>query len=412
METLIERCCGLDVHQATVVACLLIWEGGERPRKEVRTFGTMTADLKAMAAWLKEAGCTHIGMESTGVYWMPVYAVLEQGFKLVVGNAAHIKNVPGRKTDVKDSEWIADLLRHGLIRSSFVPGKEQRELRDLTRYRRKLMDSQASERNRLIKLLEGANIKLASVASNVFGVSGRLIVRALIAGTATPEMMAKLAKGKLRSKTAELALALDGRIDAHHRFLLEMQLERVEQVEASIGRLDERIDAQLEPVREIHTRLMQIPGIDWIGAAVIVAELGVDMTVFPTPQQAAAWAGVAPGNNRTAGKRRAETSRRGNIHLTTALVQAAMAAARKRGSYFKEKYWRLKAKRGPRRAAMAVAHKILIAAYHMLKAGTGFHDLGGAYLDKLVQSQVKNRLVHRLEQMGYAVTLDSKGGLA
>ena len=405
MEAIVERTCGLDVHQATVVACLLVGAADRKPRKEVRTFGTMTPDLVRLREWLRAEGCTHVGMESTGIYWMPVYMMLEGEFELVVGNATHIRQVPGRKTDVKDSEWIADLVRHGLIRRSFVPPKPLRELRDLLRYRRKLVESQTAERNRMLKLLETANIKLATVASNVFGVSGRRMLRALLEGTLTPEQMAELAKGSLRKKLTVLASALDGRVEDHHRFLLSMQLERMEEVEATIKKLDERIDEKLVPYQEQHKRLTQIPGVDRIGAAVIIAELGVDMSVFPTVRHAAAWAGVCPGNNESAGKRKGTPGRRGNTHLTTALVQAAVCASRTKGTYLKEKYWKLKARRGPMRAALAVAHKILIAAYHMLATGADHKDLGPTHLDRLSITTTKNSLVKRLERLGYQVTL-------
>ncbi|HEX4452810.1 MAG TPA: IS110 family transposase [Kofleriaceae bacterium] len=405
MEAIVERSCGLDVHQATVVACLLVGAADRKPRKEVRTFGTMTTDLIRLRDWLRGEGCTHVGMESTGIYWMPVFTILEGEFELIVGNAMHIKQVPGRKTDVKDSEWIADLVRHGLIRKSFVPPKPLRELRDLLRYRRKLTDSQTAERNRMLKLLETANIKLATVASNVFGASGRTMLRALLDGKLTPEQMADLAKGRLRKKLAELAPALDGRVEEHHRFLLGMQLERMEQVEATIKKLDERIDEKLMPYQKQHKLLAQIPGVDRVGAAVIIAELGVDMTVFPTVRHAAAWAGVCPGNNESAGKRKGQQGRKGNPHLTTALVQAAVAASRTKGTYLKEKYWRLKARRGPMRAALAVAHKILIAAYHMLANDTDHRDLGADHLDKISVVSTKNSLVKRLERLGYRVTL-------
>jgi transposase len=405
MEAIVERTCGLDVHQATVVACLLVGAADRKPRKEVRTFGTMTPDLVRLREWLRAEGCTHVGMESTGIYWMPVYTMLEGDFELVVGNATHIKQVPGRKTDVKDSEWIADLLRHGLIRRSFVPPKPLRELRDLLRYRRKLVESQTAERNRMLKLLETANIKLATVASDVFGVSGRRMLRALLEGTLTPGQMAELAKGSLRKKLTVLAAALDGRVEDHHRFLLSMQLERMEEVEATIKKLDERIDEKLVPYQEQHKRLTQIPGVDRIGAAVIIAELGVDMSVFATVRHAAAWAGVCPGNNESAGKRKGTPGRRGNTHLTTALVQAAICASRTKGTYLKEKYWKLKARRGPMRAALAVAHKILVAAYHMLATGADYQDLGPTHLDRLSITTTKNGLVKRLERLGYQVTL-------
>ena len=260
MQVMSERCCGLDVHQETVVACLLIGSAGSRPSKEVRTFRTMTRELEALRDWLKAAGTTHVGMESTGVYWRPVYAVLEGDFELIVGNARHVRNVPGRKTDVKDAEWIAELVRHGLIAKSFVPPPPLRELRELLRYRRKLVESQSAERNRLLKLLETANVKLASVASDVFGVSGRAMLKALVEGGASPEAMAALAKGRLRRKSDDLVLALEGRVEEHHRFLLAMQLHRLDAAEQDIEALDQRIDERLEPYRLQHALLMQMKG--------------------------------------------------------------------------------------------------------------------------------------------------------
>jgi len=406
MEPIVEQSCGLDVHQATVVACLIIGPAESRPQRVVRTYGTTTSELEALRGWLRDEGCTHVGMESTGVYWMPVFAVLEGDFELIVGNAAHIKNVPGRKTDVKDAEWIADLVRHGLIRKSFVPPKWQRGLRDLVRYRRKLVESETAERNRLMRLLETCNVKLSSVASDVFGVSGRAMLRALIEGIATPAEMASLARGALRKKTDELALALRGRVEEHHRFMLRIQLGRVERIEADIAVLDERIDQVLAPHQAEMQRLKQIPGVDRVVAATIVAELGLDMTVFPTAHHAAAWTGVCPGNNESAGKRLGHGKRRGNVHLATALVQAAFAAGRKTGSYLKERFWRLAARRGKKRAAVAVAHSILVAAYEMLRLRIDYRDLGADYLDQRVKTTVKRRLVRRLESLGYRVTLD------
>jgi transposase len=407
MEAIVERCCGLDVHQGSIVACLLVGGPDRKPRRETRRFGTMTADLLALREWLRAEGCTHVAMESTGVYWVPVYGILEGNFTLVVGNATHIRNVPGRKTDVKDSEWIADLLRHGLIRPSFVPPKLLRELREMLRYRRGLVESQATERNRLIKLLEGANIKLASVASDVFGVSGRAMLRALIAGDTTPERMADLARGTLRKKRDLLALALDGRLQEHHRFMLSMQLRRIEHLEDEVADLEQRIEAKVAPHREARDRLTTIPGVDVITATVIIAELGPDMSVFPTSRHAAAWAGVCPGNNESAGKQKGQRGRKGNVHLTTALVQAAMAAARKKGGYLRERFWRLKARRGAKRAAVAVAHKILVAVYHMLRDGLDYRDLGAAYLDRISAVSVKRALVKRLERLGYRVHLEA-----
>src|SRR3984893_12819616 len=410
METLVERGCGLDVHQATVVACLLIVLKNGKVHNQIRTFGTTTRELLALREWLLSQGCIHVAMESTGVYWKPVYAVLEgEGtFKIVVANAQHVKKVPGRKTDVKDAEWIAELLCHGLLRSSFVPPKPVRELRDLTRYRRKLVESQVAERNRLLKLLESANIKLASVAADVFGVSGRLMLRALIVGKTTPQEMAELAKGLLRKKMSELELALEGKLEEHHRFLLRLQLDRLDAADKDLAVLEQRIQEKLKPYGAQLTLLDEIPGVDWKVAAAIIAELGVDMSVFQNVLQAASWAGVSPGNHESAGKRKSSRIPKGNVYLKTALVQAPTAATKAKGTYLRDKFYRLKARRGYKRAVVAVAHKILVAIYHMLSHQVCYNELGDLYLDKLNKHTLTRNLVHRLERLGYAVTLEQK----
>ncbi len=408
MEAIVERCCGLDVHQATVVACLLVGRPDEKPRQEVRTFRTVTRELVRLREWLEAAGCTHVAMESTGVYWKPVYALLEGAFTLIVGNARHIKAVPGRKTDVKDSEWLADLCRHGLIAPSFVPPPPIRELRDLVRYRRKLVDARSAERNRLLKLLETANIKLASVVSDVFGVSGRRMLQALLDGTASPAAMAQLAKGRLRQKLADLALALEGRVEEHHRFLLRLQLQRVDEADAALALLEARIAERLQPYAAQVALLRQIPGVDATLAAVIIAELGIDMTVFRGAGHVAAWAGVCPGSHESAGRAKAARSRKGNVHLRSALVEAAHAAAQTKGTYLRDKFYRLQARRGRKRAALAIAHKILIAAYHMLATGQPYRELGDVYLDQRAERRVTVSLVRRLERLGYAVHLERK----
>jgi transposase len=408
MQTLIERGCGLDVHQATVVACLLIVLKNGKVQKQIRTFGTTTRELLALREWLLSEGCTHVAMESTGVYWKPVYAIVEGALEIVVANAQHVKKVPGRKTDVKDAEWIADLLCHGLLRSSFVPPKPLRELRDLTRYRRKLVESQAAERNRLLKLLETANIKLASVASDVFGVSGRLMLQALTQGKATPQEMAELAKGLLRKKIPELEPALEGKVEEHHRFLLKLQLGRLEAAEKDLAVLEQHIQEKLKPYAKQLSLLDEIPGVDWTLAAVIIAELGVDMSVFGSVSQLASWAGVCPGNNESAGKRKSSQIPKGNMYLKTALVEAANVAARAKGTYLRDKFFRLKARRGYKRAVVAVAHKILVAIYHMLSHEVSYNDLGDLYLDKLNKHHLTRNLVHRLERLGYTVTLEQK----
>jgi transposase len=374
----------------------------------MRTFDTTTRELVNLRTWLLAEGCTHAAMESTGVYWKPVYAVLEGAMEVVVANAQHVKKVPGRKTDVKDAEWLADLLCHGLLRSSFVPPKPIRELRDLVRYRRKLVQSQAAERNRLLKVLEDSNIKLASVASDVFGLSGRLMLRALIEGRATPQEMAVLAKGKLRKKIPELELALEGNLQEHHRFLLELQLQRLEAAEKDLATLEQRIQQKLEPYATQLQLLDEIPGVDWTVAAVIIAELGVDMTVFQTVSQLVSWAGVCPGNNESAGKRKSSRITKGNVYLKAALVEAANAAAKAKGTYLRDKFYRLKARRGYKRALVAVAHKILAAVYHMLSQNVSYNELGDLYLDKLNKHHLTRNLVHRLERLGFEVTLQLK----
>ena len=411
MEAVVERCAGLDVHQGTVVVCVLLGAAGRKPRKEVRTFATVTADLVALRDWLKALGVTHVGMESTGVYWKPVYAVLEGHFELIVGNAHHIKAVPGRKTDVKDAEWIADLVRHGLVRASFVPPPAIRELRDLVRLRRSLSEGLTTERNRTLKLLETANIKLASVASEVFGVSGMAMLRALVGNAATPEQMADLARGKLRRKLTPLARALEGRLTEHHRFVLDLHLRRMVAIEADLATLDARIEAQIEPFQRQRALLRQIPGVDDRVAATIIAEIGVDMSVFGNAMRLASWAGVCPGNYESAGKQRRGTTRRGNVHLKTALVTAAIGASRRKGSYYKDKYHRLKARRGYLRAAVAIAHKILVAAYHMLASGAPFRDLGEAFLDQQARRRTTTNLVRRLNTLGYDVMLQPRAAV-
>jgi transposase len=405
MQTLVERGCGLDVHQATVVACVLIVLPSSRVRKQMRTFGTTTRELLSLRQWLLSQGCTHLAMESTGVYWKPVYAILEGALEIVVANAQHVKKVPGRKTDVKDAEWLADLLCHGLLRSSFVPPKPIRELRDLTRYRRKLVESQSAERNRLLKLLETANIKLASVACDVFGVSGQLMLQALLAGHASPKQMAQLAKGRLRNRMADLEPALEGHLEPHHRFLLQLQLNRLEAAAKDLALLEQHIQERLKPYTAQLELLQEIPGVDWTLAAVIIAELGVDMSVFQSVSQLASWAGVCPGTHESAGKRKSSRIPKGNVYLKTALVEAANAASRAKGTYLRDKFYRLKARRGYKRAIIALAHKILVAIYHMLSQQVPYNDLGDLYLDQLNKHRLAQSLMHRLHRLGYAVTL-------
>jgi transposase len=408
MEVLLERCAGLDVHQASVVCCVLIGAPGRKARKLLRRFGTTMRELEALKAWLVEHGVTHVGMESTGVYWKPVYAVLEGHFELIVGNAHHIKNVPGRKTDVKDAEWIAQLVRHGLVRKSFVPPPAIRDLRELVRCRRTLIETRTAVRNRVLKLLEGANIKLSGVASDAFGVSGRAMLEALAAGATDAAGMAGLARGRMRRKAAELEAALEGRLREHQRFLLAMHLRQLEAIERDLEALDARIEAQLEPFRAQRELLMRIPGVDRVTAAVIIAEIGIDMAVFATARRLAAWAGVAPGNYESAGRPKGAAVRRGNVFLKAALFAAASAAVRTKGSYYRDKYHRLRARRGPVRALLAIAHKLLLAAFHLLATGEPFRDLGEGYLDQITRKRSTARLVQRLSSLGYEVMLVPK----
>jgi transposase len=402
-----ERCSGLDVHRSIIVVCVTLLLGGGRLKKLWNEFATTAAGLARLAAWLKELEVTHVAMEATGVYWMPVYAVLEAagGFDLTVVNPHHAKALRKRKTDIKDAEWLAYLVRHDLVNKSFVPAKPFRDLRDLTRYRRSLVEAQASERRRLIKLLEAADIKLAGVMSDVFGISGRAILRALIGGGRSPAEMAKLARGRLRKKRPQLIDAMSVELDAHRRKLLAMQLARVEAAEVDIAVLDEQIAAHLAPYKDYVALLTTVPGIDWVIAAIIIAEVGVDLSAFPTVNHFAAWIGVCPGNNQSAGRSKTIGARKGNPYLTTALCNGATSAARRRGSFFKATYHRLKSRRGGGRAALAVAHKLAIVIYHMLTEGTPFRDLGAAHYDTQRAQRTAQRYVHSLQRLGFTVII-------
>jgi transposase len=404
MQVVYERCCGLDVHKKVVVACLITPGPGGRPAKETRSFGTMTDELLRLMDWLSEAGCSHMAMESTGVYWKPVYNLLEGSFELMLVNAAHIKAVPGRKTDVKDAEWIAELLRHGLLKASFVPGKAERELRELTRYRASLVRERASEVNRLQKTLEGANIKLASVASNVMGVSGRQILASLLAGSTDGAAMAQLARGALRRKIPELERALVGCFGPHQRYMVAEQLAHIDYLDEVIERISLEVAQRLGPFDEVIQRLDGIPGISRHAAEVILAEIGTDMSRFPTADHLASWAGMSPGNDQSAGKRGNGKTTKGDPWLRTILVEAAEAAAKKSDSYLSAQFHRITRRRGKKKAAIAVGHSILVIAYHMLKKGTAYQDLGPDYYEQHNREAVERRLVHRLERLGYTVS--------
>lgn len=406
MEVLHERCCGLDVHKRAVVACLLTPGPRGQPNKETRTFSTMTADLLAMADWLAAAECTHVAMESTGSYWKPVYNLLEDRFQLLLVNAQHLKAVPGRKTDVKDAEWIAQLLRHGLVQGSFVPPRRDRELRELIRYRTSLTRERAAEINRLQKTLEGANIKLAAVATNVVGLSGRAMLEAMIAGEDEPTVLASLARGRMREKQPALEAALEGRMTSHQRFLLREQLRHIDDLDATITRVSAEIEERLRPFQDAATRLTTIPGIGRRTAELILAEVGPDMSVFPTAGHLASWAGLCPGQDESAGKRRSGRTRKGNPWLRSGLVEAAQAVGRTK-TYLGEQYHRIAARRGKRRAAVAVAHSLIVIVYHVLATERTFEDLGYRYLDERHRKRTAQRLVHRLSALGYAVTLET-----
>lgn len=398
------HCAGLDVHKKTVVAAIIVPDGKNGLLKEVRTFGTMTADLLGLSDWLLSFGVTHVAMESTGEYWKPIHNILEENFEVLLVNARHIKQVPGRKTDVMDAEWIADLLRHGLLRGSFIPPVGQRELRELTRHRTNFVRERATVVNRIQKTLESANIKLASVASDIMGVSGRAMLEAIIAGTAGTTEMADLAKGRLREKREQLDKALQGRIKPHHRFVLSELLCQVDSLDESISRFDAEIEKHCRPFEEAVELLDTIPGVARRIAEVIISEIGSDMSRFPTANHLAAWAGVAPGNNESAGKRYSGTTRHGNRALTVALVQAAHAAARSRKTYLSAQYHRLAGRRGKKRAIVAVAHSILIICYHIIQRKEPYRELGGDYFDQRRPEATAKRLLKRLQHLGYDVS--------
>lgn len=406
MDVLYARCCGLDVHKRSVVACVIAPDEAGRPAKTIRTFGTMTPDLLQLADWLTAGQVTHVAMEATGSYWRPIYNLLEDRFTAVVVNAQHVKAGPGRKTDVRDCEWIAELLRHGLLRASFVPARPQRELRDLTRYRTSLVGERAAEVNRLQKTLEGANVKLASVASNVAGASGRAMLEALVAGERDPQLLAQLAKGRLREKLPQLEQALAGTVGAHHRFLIARQLAHIDFLDEAIAQVSDEVATRLEAEEAAIERLDTIPGVGRRTAEVMVAEVGVDVSRFPTAGHLASWAGLCPGNNESAGRRRTGKTRKGSPWLRAALVEAAQAAGRTKQTYLGAQYRRLAARRGRKKAAVAVGHTILVIAYHLLQRGEDYAELGAHYFDDRDRQRVERRLVGRLERLGYTVALE------
>ncbi len=409
MDAVYERCCGIDVHKKTAVACVVTPGSDGQPAKVIRTFTTMTDDLLALGDWLRACGVTHVAMESTGVYWKPLWNVLEDRFELVLVNAQHVKQVPGRKTDVRDCEWLADLLRHGLLKASFVPSRPRRELRELTRYRTSLIQERSAEVARLQKTLEGANLKLGDVTSVVLGVSGRAILRALVAGTTDPATLAELARGRLRPKRAALERALTGRLGPHQRFLIAEQLCHIDALDEILERVNDEIADRLRDEEEAIALLDQIPGVGRRVAEVLVTEIGTAMTRFPTAGHLASWAGMCPGNHQSAGKRLSGRVRTGNRWLRSALVEAAQAAGRTKGTYLGAQYRRLATRRAPKKAAVAVGHSILVIAWHLLTQREDYVDLGGNYFDERDRQLVERRLVRRLEGLGYDVALTPRG---
>lgn len=398
MEVLHPRCAGLDVHKDSVVACVRCVSAPVH--REVRSFPTTTRGLLALAEWLAAHGCTHVAMEATGVYWKPVWHLLDGQFELVLANAQHIRNVPGRKTDVNDASWIADLLAHGLIRSSFVPPARVQELRDLTRTRKQLVREIAQHSLRIQKVLEDANLKLGSVLSNVLGTSGRAMLTAILAGEEDPERLAALAVGTARRKHPDLVEALRGRVTSHHRALLRLHLDLIAALEAALREVDAAVGKALAPIRAHAELLTTMPGVSDVVAHVIVAEIGVDMTRFPTAGHLVSWAGLCPRNDESAGKRRSTRVRKSANWLKTTLVTAAWAAVRKHDSYLQAQFLRLKARRGAKKAILAVAASMLTAAYFMLRDGVAYRDLGARHFDRHDKTKTIRRLVKRLYDLG------------
>jgi transposase len=403
MDAIRSCCAGLDIHQATVVACILKGPLDRKPEKQIREFSTVLSGLLDLSDWLEQEGCSDVAMESTGVFWKPVYNVLCDTCILTVANAAHVKNIKGRKTDIKDAEWLAQLHRCDLIRSSFVPPKEIQNLRDLTRYRKKLKGNEASERNRILKNLEAANIKISTFITDVFGKSGRLMLHALVNGEIIePEQIADLAKGRLRAKIPELVTALNGRVTQHHRQMIQRSLQHVEFLEQAISELE----ADMEQLFTVHSQQLQllqtIPGVGFQTAKVLIAELGTDMSVFPFDAHISLWAGLSPGNNQSAGKKKSTRTTQGNAALKSGLMEAAWAAGRTR-TYLGSKFWSITGRRGKNKAAVAVAHKILVITYHILKTGQPYKELGDDYLSKRKSVTQEEIMIKRLTRLGYSI---------
>jgi transposase len=406
MELLITRCAGLDVHQATVVATVRVPDEQGGRTSVTETFGTMTADLLALREWLQAYGVTHVALESTGVYWKPVYYVLEDGVTLLLINMQELKRVPGRKTDVKDSEWLAQLLECGLLKASFVPPPPIRELRDLTRYRVQQVRDRAREVNRLCKVLEDAGLKLTTVVTDVMGASGRAMLRALVDGTTDPTVLADLARGKLRQKLPLLQRALLGRFRPHHAFLIEQIFAKIDFLDETLGRLMAEIERRIAPFEPMLVGLDTIPGVDRIGAISIVAETGGDMSRFPSAGHLCSWGAMCPGQNESAGKRRSGKTRKGNRYLRGALIQAALGAAHKKDSALQARYHRVKRHRGHKKAVVAVGHQILEIAYYVMRDGVTYQEFGADYFDRRHAERAVRRHVSQLEALGFHVTIE------
>lgn len=408
MDPLYPRCAGIDVHKNNVVVCVRCDDRPGKVFEEVRTFSTMTHDLLALADWLAGHGVTHVAMESTGVYWKPVFNILESCVQVILVNAEHIKQVPGRKTDVKDCQWIAQLLQHGLLKASFVPPAPIRALRDLTRQRTQLIQERAAVANRVQKVLEDANLKLASVATDVLGASGWAMLEAVIAGETDPAKLADLARKRLRAKIPALQQALQGRVTEHHRFLLRLHLDHIQHLDNLIDRLGARIAEAMVPFAEEQERLQTIPGVNQRVAETVVAEIGTRMEQFPSAQHLASWAGMCSGNNQSAGKRRSGRTTKGDRWLKRILVQAAWAVSHTKGTYLAAQYRRLSKRRGCKRALVAVGHTLLVIMYYVLKRKTTYADLGPDFLDRLEPERLTRQLVKRLESLGHKVTLEPR----
>jgi len=404
MKVLHAQCAGLDVHKETVVACARLQDGGE-VKRELRRFATTTQGLLELLEWLLERGCSHVAMEATGVYWKPVWHVLEGHVELVLANAAHVRNVPGRKTDTNDATWLADLLAHGLVAASFVPPTPIQELRDLTRTRRQLVREISQHTQRIQRVLEDANVKLASVLSNVLGLSGRRMLEAIVSGEDDPETLAALGHERLKCSREQLREALRGRVTDHHRFLLRQHLATLDHLQRVVGEFDAQIARGLEPFRAELERLVTIPGVAETAAAVLIAEIGVEMSQFPSAGHLISWASLCPRLDESAGKRRSTRLRKGAPWLKPVLIQCAWAAARSRGTYPQAQFLRLKARRGPMKAAVAVAGTILTAAFHILRDGVSYQDLGSDHFVRRDRARVAQRLTRRLRELGYEVTI-------